>query len=101
QQPRLADGASVQDQMEAKLRTENGKSLDKKRSATVEPVFGQSKGARGIDRFMRRGLVVCDREWKLLNLSINLLKAWRAGRARARTTADLPARTAVLAAPAG
>ena len=99
--PPLPEGASVEDQMEAKLRTEKGKSLYKKRSATVEPVFGQTKGARGIDRFMRRGLVACDREWKLINLSNNLLKAWRAGRARARTTADLPARTAVLAAPAG
>ncbi len=78
-----------------------GKIPLQERSPTVKPVFGQTKGARGIDRFMRQGFVACDREWKLINLSNNLLKAWRAGRARARTTADLPARAAVLAAPAG
>ncbi|GAB6877441.1 hypothetical protein JCM13210_21690 [Thermaerobacter litoralis] len=43
----------------------------------MEPVFGQIKVVRGADRFLRRGLAVCDSEWKLLCLTHNLLKLWR------------------------
>jgi hypothetical protein len=43
----------------------------------VEPVFGQSKGARGFRRFLLRGLKKITGEWNLLCLTHNLLKIWR------------------------
>ena len=36
--------------------TKRGRATYKKRSRTVEPVFGQIKDARGCDRFLLRGL---------------------------------------------
>ncbi len=53
----------------------------KKRSRTVEPVFGQIKDARGRDRFLLRGLDGAPGEWKLLCETHNLLKLWRSGKA--------------------
>ena len=42
--------------MEYKLLTPEGRKLYKKRSATIEPVFGHIKEVLGFNRFMRRGL---------------------------------------------
>ena len=63
--------------MTAKLATPRGHRLYKKRSASVEPVFGQTKHNRGIRRFSRRGLAAVDSEWKLVAATHNLLKLWR------------------------
>ncbi len=63
--------------MERKLLTKRGRALYKKRSQTVEPVFGQIKETRGCDRFLRRGKSACDSEWKLICTTHNLLKLWR------------------------
>jgi transposase len=63
--------------MAAKLTTPRGRRLYKKRSASVEPVFGQTKHNRGIRRFSRRGLTAVDGEWKLVAATHNLLKLWR------------------------
>ena len=60
-----------------KLLTKRGRRLYKQRSRIIEPVFGQTKTCRGIDRFQRRGLGACDAEWKLLCGIHNLLKLWR------------------------
>lgn len=81
------------DRMLAKITEERGKSLYKKRSQIVEPVFGQIKDPRGIRRFMRRGLRACVSEWKLITATHNLLKLWRAGWSpipRALTVNPLP-----------
>lgn len=51
-----------------------GKRLYKRRAAIVEPVFGQTKHNRGIDRFQRRGRQAVDAEWKLIAATHNLLK---------------------------
>jgi hypothetical protein len=67
--------------MERVLLTKRGRCLYKKRGQTVEPVFGQIKSARGCDGFMRRGKAACDREWKLLSATHNLLKLCRNGKA--------------------
>jgi hypothetical protein len=48
----------------------------------IEPVFGQTKACRGIDRFQRRGLANCQSEWKVICGTHNLLKVWRSGKAR-------------------
>jgi transposase len=63
--------------MVAKLTSPRGRRLYKKRSASVEPVFGQTKHNRGIRRFARRGLPAVDSEWKLVAATHNVLKLWR------------------------
>ncbi len=64
---------------EEKMRTEESKEVLKRRGAIVEAVFGQIKTVRGATRFMRRGIVACASEWKLLCATHNLLKLFRAG----------------------
>ena len=68
--------------MERKLLTERGRRLYGQRSQIIEPVFGQTKACRGIDRFLRRGLAACQAEWKVICGTHNLLKLWRSGKAR-------------------
>ncbi len=78
---RIPKDLSCRERMERKLMTRRGRALYKKRSRTVEPVFGQIKDARGCDRFLLRGLDGVSGEWKLLCGTHNLLKLWRSGRA--------------------
>ncbi len=70
--------ASVVDQMRHKLRTPAGQAVYKWRKAIVEPVFGQTKEARGFRRFSFRGRAKVAAEWDLIALTHNLLKLWRA-----------------------
>jgi hypothetical protein len=77
----IPDGLSPTELMERKLLTERGRKLYKLRGQTVEPVFGQIKDARGIDKFMRRGFEACRSEWSLICATHNLLKLWRSGKA--------------------
>ncbi len=78
---RIPKDISVRERMERKLMTKRGRATYKKRSRTVEPVFGQIKDGRGCDRFLLRGLEGASGEWKLLCGTHNLLKLWRSGRA--------------------
>jgi transposase len=68
---------SVKEKMAQKLRTPTGRALYAARKHIVEPVFGQIKGARGIRKFLVRGLQKVSGEWKLICLTHNLLKIWR------------------------
>jgi hypothetical protein len=63
--------------MERRLMTKRGRATYKKRSQTVEPVFGQIKDARGCKRFNLRGLDGASGEWKLICGTHNPLKLWR------------------------
>jgi transposase len=56
------------------LSTDHGKALYRKRRETVEPVFGQMKFNRRLDRFLRRGRSAVRSEWRLFGASHNLLK---------------------------
>ena len=47
------------------------------RKHIVEPVFGMIKSARGIRKFLLRGLEKVSAEWQLICLTHNLLKIWR------------------------
>ena len=58
-------------------RSATGKALYAARKHIVEPVFGQIKSARGIRRFLLRGLEKVSAEWQLICLTHNLLKIWR------------------------
>jgi transposase len=56
------------------LETETGKALYQQRQTTIEPVFGQMKFNRRLDRFLRRGRSAARSEWRLFTASHNLLK---------------------------
>lgn len=68
---------SAKEKMQEKLRTPKGKILYAARKHIVEPVFGQIKGARGIRKFLLRGLEKVSAEWQLISLTHNVLKIWR------------------------
>lgn len=68
---------TAKEKMQQKLRTAAGKLLYAARKHIVEPVFGQIKSARGIRRFLLRGLEKVAAEWQLICLTHNLLKIWR------------------------
>ena len=53
------------------------------RKQTVEPVFGQIKGARGFRQFLLRGLEKVAEEWRLVCTAHNLLKLASASSATA------------------
>jgi hypothetical protein len=72
----------AKERMAAKVRTPEGKALYARRKVIVEPVFGQSKEARGFRRFLLRGLEKLRGAWRLVCLTHNLLKLWRYGSAQ-------------------
>jgi hypothetical protein len=74
--------ATVQERLAATVRTPAGKAVYARRQVIVAPVFGQSKEARGLRRFLRRGLDAIRGEGRLLCLTHNLLKMWRYGSAQ-------------------
>ena len=57
-----------------KLSTERGRKLYAQRKISVEPVYGQIKYNRRIDRFMRRGRAAAQSEWRLVAATHNILK---------------------------
>ena len=56
------------------LATELGERLYRKRSQTVEPMFGHTKHNRGMSRFHRRGRSAARTEWRLITATHNLMK---------------------------
>jgi transposase len=77
--PTRAEAPPVDEQMREKLRGEQGRSIYKLRKQVVEPVFGQIKEARGIRRFLFRGLNKVTAEWDIICLTHNLLKLFHSG----------------------
>ena len=63
--------------MRRKLTSERGRKLYAQRKITVEPVYGQIKYNRHIDRFMRRGRAAAQSEWRLVAATHNILKLHR------------------------
>ena len=95
----LAAASPMKAAMQAKLQSELGEALYRRRKAIVEPVIGQIKG-RGVGRLSLRGLLNAQREWSLIALSHNLLKLHKARRARRQSPhgpATAAARTLVSA----
>ena len=60
--------------MRDKLTSDRGRELYAQRKITIEPVFGQIKYNRHIDKFMRRGRTAAQSEWRLVTATHNLLK---------------------------
>lgn len=61
-------------QMRDTLASDRGRKLYAQRKITIEPVFGQIKHNRHIERFMRRGRSAAHSEWRLATATHNLLK---------------------------
>jgi transposase len=72
--PKDADGKA---RMARKLRSKAGSRIYSQRKAIVEPVNGQIKEARGLRRFLLRGLEKAVGEWHLIAATHNLLKLFR------------------------
>ena len=64
-------------QMRVLLDSERGHAAYARRKATVEPVFGQIKSARGFRQMSFRGLIKNRFEWLLVAATHNLRKLWR------------------------
>jgi transposase len=71
------DDLSRAEQIDWMLDTAWGKETYKKRSATIEPVFGQNKHNRGVTSFQRCGLSAARSEWKLITMGHNARKLFR------------------------
>jgi len=80
---RAPRGLDARGRMDRKLRSKAGQAIYALRKTIVEPVFGQIKGARGLDRFRLRGLEKVNGEWALMATTHNLLKLFRASLATA------------------
>ena len=62
------------DRMKVKIDSERGKEMITRRFATVEPVFGNLRGNKGLDRFTLRVRRKVDGQWKLYCLTHNIEK---------------------------
>jgi len=83
QRPRPSRGPAPRDldargRMDRKIRSKAGQAIYALRKTIVEPVFGQIKGARGLDCFLLRGLEKVSDEWVLIATTHNIGKLHRA-----------------------
>ena len=74
---RIPENLTARDRMNRRLLTKRGYAIYKKRSHTVEPVFGQIKKCLNLERFLRRGLNAATSEWTLVCAISNLMKLFR------------------------
>jgi len=70
QEPAVESEASLR--MGAKLESEAGRSIYRRRKGIVEPVFGWAKERLGFRRFSLRGYEQVSSEWDLVCLAVNL-----------------------------
>ncbi len=82
--PRNADAKA---RMTRKLKSKRGSRIYGQRKAIVEPVNGQIKEARGLRRFLLRGLEKVNGEWHLIAATHNLLKLFRFTRSQQQALA--------------
>ena len=68
------DGVSYTDKMKRKIDSPGGRIQYSQRFATVEPVFGNVRYNKGLDRFTLRGRTKVDAQWKLFCLVHNIEK---------------------------
>lgn len=70
------------DRMKRKIDTERGREMIGRRFATVEPVFGNLRANKKLNRFTLRGRAKVDAQWKLYCLVHNIEKLAHNGYAR-------------------
>ncbi len=68
------DGVSYTDKKIARIDSPEGRIRYGQRFATVEPVFGNLRYNKGLDRFSLRGRTKVDAQWKLFCLVHNIEK---------------------------
>src|SRR5713226_2198058 len=73
----LPKNATRVERMKRKLQTKAGRTVYAARKTMIEPVFGQTKQARGFRQFLLRGLAKVRGEWALVCLTHNILKLHR------------------------
>jgi len=71
-EPRPGRRGGLYDFARRVLATDWGKELYLRRQGIIEPVFGQVKSNRGVNRFLRRGRSAVRSEWRLLTATHNL-----------------------------
>ena len=72
--PRQASPLKHTEAMKQKIDSEDGRRRYGQRFATVEPVFGNIRHNKGLDRFTLRGQAKVDTQWKLFCLVHNIEK---------------------------
>jgi hypothetical protein len=77
---RIPKDATPRQRMQRKLKTKAGKAVYKRRKHVVEPVFGETKHARGFRQFHLRGETSVRGENKLVALTHNLRRLHASGR---------------------
>ena len=70
------------DRMKRKIDSERGREMITRRFATVEPVFGNVRGNKKMNRFTLRGSGKVDGQWKLYCMVQNIEKLAHNGYAR-------------------
>ena len=83
----MPKNADAKARMARKLRSKTGSAIYAQRKGIVEPVIGQIKEARGLRRFLLRGLEKVDAEWHLIAATHNLLKLFRHRRSQQQALA--------------
>jgi Transposase DDE domain len=73
---------SAIERMKRKIDTEQGREMITRRFATVEPVFGNIRANKRLNRFTLRGRQKVDGQWKLCCLVHNIEKLAHNGYAR-------------------
>ena len=68
--------------MKAKIDSDRGNEMITRRFATVEPVFGNLRSNKRLNRFTLRGRAKVDGQWKLYCLVHNIEKLAHHGYAR-------------------
>jgi hypothetical protein len=74
EEPEPTPAALLRQQMRAKLSTDDGREFYNHRSSGVEPVFSETKEARGIRRLLLRGTEAVNAEWQLISFTHNIRK---------------------------
>jgi len=77
------DGVNLSKQMAAKIDTGQGRSLYAERMKIVEPIFGNIRIQKGLDRFTLRGKVKVNIQWVLYCMVHNIEKIMKYGPAYA------------------
>jgi hypothetical protein len=70
------------ERMKRKIDTDQGREMMARRFATVEPVFGNLRANKGLNRFTLRGRQKVDGQWKLYCLVHNIEKLANNGYAK-------------------
>jgi hypothetical protein len=77
------EGVNLTKQMAAKIDSDQGRSFYAERMKIVEPIFGNIRIQKGLDRFTLRGKVKVNIQWVLYCMVHNIEKIMRYGQAYA------------------